>query len=84
MQKMDPFCKYISKWLSNGKVPKHKADLFIHVKGLFYKHITDSHQKFLALVIPKACKYTALEEAHDKLGHQASTQTYYLVKWQYY
>ena len=58
MQKTDPFCKQISKCLSNGKAPQHETDLFIHVKGLLYKHITDSNQKFLTLVIPKAWKYT--------------------------
>ena len=52
MQNMDPYWKCISKQLSNGKAPKHEADLFIHVKGLLYKHITDSHQKVLALMIP--------------------------------
>ena len=84
MQKTDPFCKCISKQLSNGKAPTHEADLFIHVKGLLYKHITDSHQTFSALVIPKAWKYTVLVEAHDKLGHQGATWTYCLIKWQYY
>ena len=54
IQKTDPFCKCISKQLSNGKAPQYEADLFIHVKGLLYKHVTGSHQKFLALVIPKA------------------------------
>ena len=54
MHKTDPFCKCISKWLSNREAPNHEADLFLHVKGLLYQHITDSHQKFLALVIPKA------------------------------
>ena len=34
MQKTDPFCKWISKCLSNGKAPKHETDLFTHVKGL--------------------------------------------------
>ena len=81
---MDPFWKCISRWPSNGKTPKHKVDLFIHVKGLLYKHITDSHIKFLALVIPKAWKYTVLVETHDKLGHQGTTQTYCLIKCQYY
>ena len=84
MQKIDPVCKCISKWLSNEKTPRHEADLFIHVKGLLYKHITDSHQKFLAIVIPKAWKYTVLVEAHDKLRHQGSTWTYCLVKWKCY
>ena len=64
---MDPFCKCISQKLSNVKAPQHEADLFTHVKGLLYKNITDEHKKFLALVIPKAWKYTVLVEAHDKL-----------------
>ena len=84
MQKTDPFCKQISKCLSNGKAPKHKTDLFTHVRGLLDKHITDSGQKFLALVIPKSWKYTVLVEAHDKLGHQRNTHTYCLIKCQYY
>ena len=33
MQKTDPFCKQISKCLSNGKAPQHETDLFIHVRG---------------------------------------------------
>ena len=41
MQKIDPFCKQISKCLSNGKAPKHETELFIHVRGLLHKHITD-------------------------------------------
>ena len=72
MQKTEPFCKCISKCLSNEKAPKHEADLFVHVKGLLYKHITDSHQKFVALIIPKAWKYMVLVEAHDKREHQES------------
>ena len=84
MQKMDPFCKQISKCLSNRKAPKHEIDLFTHVKGLLYKHVTDSNKKFLALVIPKAWKYTALVEAHDKLGHQGATHIYCLIRCQYY
>ena len=66
MQRIDLFCKCISKHLSNGKAPKHEADLFLHMKGLLYKHVTDSHQKFLALFILRASKYTVLVEAHNK------------------
>ena len=84
MQKTDPFCKRISKCLSNGKAPQHEMDLFTHVRGLLYKHITDSGQKVLALVIPKSWKYTVLVEAHDKVGHQGNTHTYCLIKCQYY
>ena len=80
MQKTDPFCKRISECLSKGKVPKHETELFTHVRGLLYKHITDSRWKFLALIIPKSWKYTVLVEAHDKLGHQGDTHTYCLVK----
>ena len=84
MQKTDPFCKHISKHLSNSKAPEHETDLFTHIKGLLYKHVMDSGQKFLALVIPKSWKYTVLVEAHDKLGHQWDTCTYCLIKRQYY
>ena len=70
--------------MSNRKAPKHQANLFLYVKGLLYKHVTDSHQKFLALVILKAWKYTVLVEAHYKLGHQGATQTYCIIKGQYY
>ena len=83
MQKTDPFCQWMSKHLSNGKAPQHETDLFTHVRGLLYKHITDSGQKFPALVIPKSWKYTVLVEAHDKLGHQGNTHTYCLIKHQY-
>ena len=72
MQRTDPFCKHISKHLSNRKAPQHKADLFLHVKGLLYNHVTDSNQKFLALVKPKAWKYTVLVEAHDLLSNKMS------------
>ena len=84
MQKTDPFCKRISKCLSNGKAPQHETELFTHVRGLLYKHITDYNKKFLGLVIPKSWKYTVLVEPHDKLGHQGTTHTYCLIKHQYY
>ena len=42
MQRTDPFCKCISRRLLNGKAPQHEFDTFTHVKGLSYKHVTDS------------------------------------------
>ena len=84
MQRTDLFCKHISKHLSNGKAPKHEADLFLHIKDLLYKHAMDPNQKFLSLVIAKAWKYTVLMEAHDKPGQQGATQSYCLIKCQYY
>ena len=47
VQKTDPFCKRISKHLSNGEAPQHERDLFTHVRGLLYKHITDSDRNSL-------------------------------------
>ena len=84
MQRIDPFCKHISKRLLNGKVPHHEFDTFTDVKGLLYKHIMDAGKKFLTLVIPKSWKFTVLAEAHDKLGHQENSHTYCLIKCQYY
>ena len=84
MQKIDPFCKCISKHLSYGKAPKHEADVSLHIKGLLYKNVTDSNQKFLSLIIQKAWKCTVLIEANDALGHQGATYMYCLIKFQYY
>ena len=84
MQKTDPFCQRISKCLSSGKASQHEMDLFTHVRSLLYKHIADSGQRFLVLVIPKSWKYTVLVEAHDMLVHQGNTHTYCLIKCQYY
>ena len=84
MQEMHPFCKCISKWLSNGKAPNHEADLFTYVMELLYNDIMDANQKLVALIIPKAWKYWVLVEAHDKLGHQGVPHTYCPIKWQYY
>ena len=84
MQKTDPFWKRISKRLSNRKALQHETDLFMHVRGLLYKHVMDSGQKLLALVIPRSWKYTVLIETHDKLGHQGNTCTYCLIKCWYY
>ena len=39
MQRTDPLCKCISKCLSSGKAPKHEVHLFLHIKGLLYKHV---------------------------------------------
>ena len=80
MQRTDPFCKYISKHLFNGKVLQNETDVFTHVKGLLHKHIIDSGKQFLALIIPKSWKYMVLVEAHDKLGHQGNSHTYCLIK----
>ena len=84
MQSTEPFCRHISKHLFNCKAQQHETDVFIHVKGLLYKHIMDSGKQFLALVIPKSWKYTVLVEAHNKLGHQENSHTYCLIKRQYY
>lgn len=84
MQKTNPFCKCISKHLSNGKAPQHGTDLFTHIRRLLYKYVMDSGQNVLALVIPKSWKYAVLVEAHNELGHQGKTHTYCLIKQQYY
>ena len=49
MQRTDPFCKCISKHLSNSRALKHEVDLFLHMKGLLYKEVMDSNQKFWLL-----------------------------------
>ena len=84
MQRTDPFCQCISKKLLNGKAPSHEVDTFMHITGIPFKHIMDSNEKYLALVIPKSWHFTVFVKAHDKLGHQGVNRTYHLIKQQYY
>ena len=84
MQRTDPFCKCISKRLLSGKAPSHEVDTFTHIKSLIYKHVMDSNQRLLALVIPKSWYFSVFIVAHDKLGHQGVNRTYHLIKYQYY
>ena len=83
-QRTDPFCKCISKRLLSGKVPSHEVNTLTYIKGLIYKHVMDSNQRYLALVIPKSWHFTVLIEAHDKSGHQGISRTQHLFKCQYY
>ena len=81
---MDPFCKQISKRLLSGKAPWHEVDKFTQIKGLIYKHVMDSNQRFLTPVIPKSWHFTVFIEAHVKLGHQGVNRAYHLIKCHYY
>ena len=76
---IDPFYKYISRWVNNGKVPHHESDTFTYMDGLPYKCAMDDSQNFLTLVIPKSWCFMVLVEAHDKLGHQGIITTYPLI-----
>ena len=80
MQKTDPFCKCISKWLLNGKAPSYEADTFTHIKGLLFKHVMDSNKKNLGTSHPKSWCFTVLVGAHDKFGHQGVNRMYDLIK----
>ena len=55
----------------------------MHIKGLLYKHVMDSNQQFLALVIPKSWCFMVLVEVHNKLGHHGVKRTFHPVKCQY-
>ena len=84
MQRADPLCRHISKRLLSGKASSPEINTFMHMKGCLYKHVMESNQRFLELVIPKSWCFTVLVEAHDKLGHQGVNRTYHLIKCQYY
>ena len=79
-QKTDPFYKHITKRLLSGRPPSHEVDTFTHIKVLIYRHVMDSNQRFVALVIPQSQCFTVLIEGHDKLGHQGVNRTYHLIK----
>ena len=67
-----------------GKLLNMKQNSSPMSEDSYTNMVTDSGQKFLALVIPKSWKYTVPVEAHNNLGHQGNTHTYCLIKHQYY
>ena len=80
MQSTDPFCKCIVKRLLNKTAPKHELNTFFIHNGLLYRYASDHSKDFCTLVIPKAWRYTILEETHDKMGHQGNNRMYSLIK----
>ena len=52
MQRMDPFCKHISKKLPSGKAPSHKGETFEYIKGHLYKQVMESSKKILSTSHP--------------------------------
>ena len=66
------------------KSTKHKADLFLHVKGLLYKPVTDSNKKFLALAYLKHGNVQCWWKHMINFVTRGATQTYCVIKCQYY
>ena len=69
MQKMDQFCKCISRWLPNGKTSWYEADLFTHIKGLLYKHVMDAKSEIYGT------HHTRSLEIYSISGNTWQTQT---------
>ena len=83
IQRTDPFCKCISKWLLNGKAPPHEFDTFTHMKGLLYKHVTDSGKQFLAW-LSQNVEVNSLSGSPWQIRSPRSFAHYCLIKRQYY
>ena len=72
----------ITQW---QRAPSCEVNTFTHIKGLIYKQVMDSNQRFLAAShshSPGILQYSL--NSHDKLGLQGINRTYHLVKHQYY
>ena len=82
MQKMDSFCKCISKWLSNSKAAKHGANLFTHINTIQMHYGCKS--EIYGTHHTKSLEVDILVEAHNKLRLQGLPHTYCLIKQQYF
>ena len=72
MQRTDPFCKHISKCLSNGKVPKHEADLFSRLKGYYINILQIQTRNSWPLSIQKL----GITSAHGSTWQTWSSRSY--------
>ena len=69
MQRIDPFCKHISKRLCNGKTLQHEADLFINHLKDYYTHMS---QMQIRIFFPY---HTQSFEIYSINGNPWQTQT---------
>ena len=63
MQKTDPFCKCISKCLSNGKVPKNEADIFYTCKRTALQTCHTLTPKILSSHDPKGMEIHGIDRS---------------------
>ena len=74
VQRTNPCANAFQNGYSKAKHLPTKLILSFILKVFSTKHVLDSNQKFLAIVIPKSWHFTVLIDIHDKLGHQGVNQ----------
>ena len=80
LQKKDKFCKNILNMLTNNKL--HNKNLYYIENGILKRYIDDNKQRFEVIILPQTL--TALQLAHEGLGHNGVPQIYALLRQQYY
>ena len=82
LQKEDKFCKNILNMLANNKL-QNKNPYYVE-SGILKRYIDDNKQRFEVIVLPQNLTQSALQLAHEGLGHNGIPQTYALLRHQYY
>ena len=82
LQKKDKFCKNILNMLASNKL-YNKNPYYIE-NGILKIYIDDNKQRFEVIILPQTLTNSALQLAHEGLGHNGIPQTYALLRQQYY
>ena len=82
LQAEDKFCKDISNKLQQEQL-KSRNPYYIEI-GILKKFVEGGKQKFEVVILPQVLSNTALQLAHEGLGHNGSPRTYALLKRYYY
>ena len=82
LQKEDKFCKNILNMLASNKL--HNKNPYYIENGILKRYIDDNKQRFEVIILPQTLTQPALQLAHEGLGHNGISQTYALLRQQYY
>ena len=82
LQTEDKFCKDISNKHQQEQL-QSKNPYYVE-DGILKRFVEDGKQKFEMVVLPQVLSSTALQMAHEGLGHNGSPRTYALLKRYYY
>ena len=80
-QREDPYCKSLLRDVAKGKNPNRFQ---IEPNGLLMKVVTEADKQFKAVVLPQGLVPIALDQGHDKMGHNGVARTHELLRRLYY
>ena len=82
LQAQDTFCSHILTQIEKGNVKE--GQIYLVQNKILKRYVTDGHNTYETVVLPRALTAQVLKMVHDDLGHNGTHRMYMLLKWLYY